>query len=479
MDKYRKQLEGILARATEVNDELDTLADLDELTEDQETRHAELMTEGAALAVEEPEVRSQVEAHDAIRALRGREGVEVVEGTRTAPAQINRTDDPYNIDEVRINVGQTGSTELRGRALKAVEGESRYSLDDAGKERLTYLLERKDDRTGTIAKLVLATGSEVYRQAFAKAISGATHMLSGEEQAALARAASLTDAAGGFAVPFPIDPTLVLTNSGSANPFRQISRVESITSDSWQGVSAGAVSASWDGEAAEASDDTPTYAQPQVVAKKAQAFVPYSIEIGQDYNGFAADIAMAILEGKDELEGAAFATGAAGGNTPVGIVTALVAGAVNVPTSAVADTYGLADVYATMEALPAKYRSKPGTAWAMNLSIINDTRQFGTTDDAFMTDLTAGSPPQLLGKRLVESSDMDGAVGAAVENYVAIVGDWSNYLIADRVGLSLENVPHMFATANNLPSGQRGIYAHWRVGADSINDNAFALLNVT
>jgi predicted phage gp36 major capsid-like protein len=44
--------------------------------------------------------------------------------------------------------------------------------------------------------------------------------------------------------------------------------------------------------------------------------------------------------------------------------------------------------------------------------------------------------------------------------------------------MNVELVPHLFATANNRPSGQRGFYAWWRVGADSVNDAAFRLMNV-
>jgi len=477
MDKYRKQLEGILARAAEVNDELDEFAELDELDDEQEVRYAELMTEGAALADEEPEVRSRIEAHDAIRSLANRENVEVVAGTRTAPGQIKQTDDPYNIDEVRINVGQTGATELRGRALKAVATESDYSLNDAGKERLSYLLERKDDKAGTIAKLVLGTGSDAYRQAFAKAISGAGHMMSDLERAAMVRAASLTDSAGGYAVPFPIDPSLILSNEGSANPFRQISRVETITTDSWQGISAGAISASWDGATAEVSDDTPTWAQPQVNVEKAQAFIPYNIEIGEDYNGFAEDVFAAIVAGKDELEATAFVTGS-GTDTPQGIVTALTGGSY-ITTSASTDTFVAADVYSTFQELAPKHRSK--AVWTMNLNVLNLIRQMGTT--AFHTQLAEfgdGNPPNLLGRPVYEASAFDGALTGSADNYFAVVGNFGeNYLIADRVGLSVEHIPHLFATGNNRPSGSRGIYAYWRTGADSINDTGFQMLNVT
>jgi hypothetical protein len=47
------------------------------------------------------------------------------------------------------------------------------------------------------------------------------------------------------------------------------------------------------------------------------------------------------------------------------------------------------------------------------------------------------------------------------------------------LGMTVELVPHLFVTANNRPSGQRGLYCYWRVGADCVNTGAFGMLNVT
>ena len=37
-------------------------------------------------------------------------------------------------------------------------------------------------------------------------------------------------------------------------------------------------------------------------------------------------------------------------------------------------------------------------------------------------------------------------------------------------------MPHLFATGNNRPSGQRGFFYHWRVGAEVVNSTSFVLL---
>jgi predicted phage gp36 major capsid-like protein len=44
--------------------------------------------------------------------------------------------------------------------------------------------------------------------------------------------------------------------------------------------------------------------------------------------------------------------------------------------------------------------------------------------------------------------------------------------------MSVEFVPHLFHTADNRPSGQRGLYAWYRHGADSVDDNAFRVLSI-
>ncbi len=57
-----------------------------------------------------------------------------------------------------------------------------------------------------------------------------------------------------------------------------------------------------------------------------------------------------------------------------------------------------------------------------------------------------------------------------------VVGDFRHFVIAQRVGMSVELVPHLFHTGNNRPSGQRGYFAYARIGSDSVADTKFRLL---
>jgi len=67
------------------------------------------------------------------------------------------------------------------------------------------------------------------------------------------------------------------------------------------------------------------------------------------------------------------------------------------------------------------------------------------------------------------------ATGTAAAN-LTVVGDWRNFLVAQRAGMSVELIPHVFDTTTNMPTGQRAWFAWARIGADSINDLGFRML---
>jgi Phage capsid family len=56
-----------------------------------------------------------------------------------------------------------------------------------------------------------------------------------------------------------------------------------------------------------------------------------------------------------------------------------------------------------------------------------------------------------------------------------VVGDFSEFVVAQRSGLSVELVPHLFGSGSRFPTGQRGFFAWGRVGSNS----AFWLHNNT
>ena len=61
---------------------------------------------------------------------------------------------------------------------------------------------------------------------------------------------------------------------------------------------------------------------------------------------------------------------------------------------------------------------------------------------------------------------------------IAVLADRrSAYCIVDRVGMSFELIPHLLGS-NRRPSGQRGLFAYWRVGAAPLVPNAARYLEV-
>ncbi len=379
------------------------------------------------------------------------------------------SEDPFDLNTVTIG---TSAADLRARAANAIE---RMDGDSDDLETAQRVLDAT--RSRQVAERYLITGSDAYRSAFAKAITGSPVPLSVEEGQAMARAMTLTDAAGGYAVPFLLDPTIVTTTSGTVNPFRAVSRVVSGTSDVWNGVNSGGVTVDWTPEGQEVGDNSPTLSPVAIPAHKATCFVPFSFELGEDFTGLETELRSEMQLAKDDKEAEAFAVGT-GTNQPTGIVTALVAGgSTYVKTSITTDTFAKADVYALRADLGARYRSR--ATWAADLAIFDAVRGFGSSNEAFTVDFTAGQIPSLLGRPIIEASEMDGVINAGAHNYVLVFGDFNNYVIFDRIGMSIEYIPNLFDPTNNRPNGMRALLAHWRVGADSRNDNAFRLLNVT
>lgn len=394
--------------------------------------------------------------------------------------------DPWGAGEVAVfgRSRREVASEYRARALSAVE--YMPAASDRVRSAATRMIETYDDEQGRLAQFALALSEPLYLRAFCrKARDPIGAELDDDERRAVQRvqsymrAMSLTDSAGGYLVPFQLDPALILTSDGSRNDIRSLARQVVATGDVWHGVSAGAVSWSYDSEAAEVSDDSPTLGQPTVPIHTARGFVPISFEAIQDASNVAAEVGRLLARGKDDLEAVAFATGSGAGQ-PTGIVTGLVAASPSVVVpSASTDTFALADVHAVHDAVPARYRGSQRAGWLANNKIYSKIRQFDTAGGAGLwARLGEGRPEGLINKPVVEAEAMDGVVNAGQENYVMVFGDWDGFVVADRLGTTVELVPHLFGE-NRRPTGQRGWFAHVRHGANVVHPGGFRILNCT
>jgi HK97 family phage major capsid protein len=325
------------------------------------------------------------------------------------------------------------------------------------------------------ARELIARSSDVYESAWGKVVTGREFQLTPEERTALS---TVTNANGNFLVPTHLDPTVILSNDGSSNAVRAISRVVTLTrpgDTSWQGITSAGVTASFDAQLTEVSDDSPTFEQPSIPVHKAQAFVMASIEAAEDIAGLQTEILAMFADSRDRLEGAAHATGS-GTNQPTGVFTALDA---NTNVEIVSDTAAAIfkeDLDEVYRSVPVRYRSR--SSWLMHPIWALEIQNLGSAvSNKFTTELTQGTATQLYGRPVVESDDAPSTTTTTVRDNRIVFGDFQNYVIVDKPGsFAVEYIPQMFNTANNLPDGRRGWYAYWRTGADVVVDTAFRLL---
>jgi HK97 family phage major capsid protein len=392
-----------------------------------------------------------------------------------------------------------GESDLLRRADSAIELLRSRGVPDEGLARLDALVEAPDpEEWGGLypaavrerqhaAAQILALSDPAYRSAFDKVIRSPLHFqldLTDEERFAMARtrsftrdmagdqrdwgtapmgdysaraAMSLTAANGGYLVPFTLDPTIVLTNAGAANPWRQWATIKQTTTNDWNGVTSAGVTATWLAEGTEAADNSPTVAQVKVTPAKAAAFIYGSYEVLDD-SDFATQLPMLLADAKDRLEESAFATGTGSGQ-PFGAITRATA------TALAGGVITAAGVYSLHQALPARYRTGNGRpGWFGNVTALDALRQLPVFTGS-QSPMLSGSTMAPFNEPAGESSTMDGTISTGGHK-VLLYGDGSQYFIVDRIGMTVLYDP-IVKGAGGKPAGQAGWFSFWRVGADS------------
>lgn len=389
---------------------------------------------------------------------------------RSAPAFIREVD-AYD-ERYQREVG------TREAALRAI-GECRHIDGDAKTEAESKLKQAGIDpeHMRGFDEYILKHNSDDYSSAFFKITSGRAAWMTDKERAAfddarrfdVERSISLTAANGGALIPAHLDPSVILTNAGTRNPFRQIARVVPMMVNVWNGVSSAGVTMAWSTEGGDSSDVAPTFAQPSVTCAKAHGTVPVSIEAFEDIQGLGAEIAREIADAKDRLEGTAFVSGSGSGQ-PQGIVTAVYAESTRREMHATNSAFTASDLIDAQNLLGSRFQAN--ASWIASLNYLNRIRAFGTDYYGQTVTLDQAVSGQVLGKPIYESSDMSTALSTAT-NTALVYGDFSNYLIADRIGTEVEFIPHLVSAGNVLPNGKRAWYAYWRVGGGCLSVTSF------
>jgi HK97 family phage major capsid protein len=406
-------------------------------------------------------------------------------GSDSGPAFIKKKgeDEIFDLGELRAlsYSGDDFLEKVTDNAKRAIET-AKYGVRDseAAQEHAYSLLEEVDTSSRDLAKRYLMTGSSAYERAFTKVMRhGSDAFCSQEERQALLRAQSLgTDSEGGYAVPFQLDPTVILTSAGVVNPIRQLARVERIVGKEWQGVTTAGTTVSRDAEAEEVSDDSFTLGQPVVRTKRVQGFVPFSIEVDLSWSALRSEITTVLVDAKTTEEDS-FITGDATGNLPEGINAGLV-GTGNDVSTATSAAFVVGDLYKLEEALAPRW--EPNASWLGHKSVYNAIRQFDTSGGANLwVRIGDGTPARLLDYADYRSSALPSlATAQATSSATAsatlmLFGDFKKFLIVDRIGMTVEMIPHLFGS-NRRPTGQRGVYAVWMNNSKILVPGAFKRL---
>ena len=384
-------------------------------------------------------------------------------------------DDPTKLEEYRTNARSLDDLEqgYRDGARMLVESKYRHAHPSVSREEAQKDADKLIEIDREVALRMITTSTPGYKREFG------TYIATGQVGPEMLRTASLTTTAGGFAVPVELDTTLILANAGVVNPVRRLARVRQTNVNTVEFINTTGITAGFGAEATEASDNAPTLAQPTVNIEKAFAFVPMSIEIASDWANVQGDMAMAFADSKDQLEASKFLTGL--GHTshePQGLIA--VGGATAVVTTATTAVFAVADLYSLEIGLSPRYRTRATIVG--NRATFQKVRQFASNGVNIWTQLPGPDPATLLGYPVEEWSNY-AATPSTSGSTILTIGDFNYFAIVDRVGASVEFIPHLFGSSNRYPTGQRGLYYWWRTSSQVLtptlqSQSAFVSLKV-
>ena len=370
---------------------------------------------------------------------------------------------------------------LRDNAMRALETTKVWpnANTDVPKtqDKIAHLIDEVDSPDKQFAQRMLLTNSPLYKRAFGKILAaGGRDTLSPEEMRGTALAVGV-DGTGGYAVPLAFDPTIIAIGShtGMINPYRSNCRVVPIVgTDTWNPVTATAITATRTTEAAAATEQGPTFAKASnsdYIVKRVQAQVTYSKEMAQDRPDLPSEIARLIQEAKDNEEENQFCLGVGTTVYPLGVMP--VYGTSNMYTSmdtAGSTTLAAADAYAVEAALPVRWRF--GARWIMNRGNIRKFQALETTSGILFQASnyfpSAGSVNlstvgntglSMLGYPVDESPSAPTAATSHIN--IAVLFNPQTYIIVDRIGMSISIIPDII-NSSALALGQSAVYAIWR-----------------
>jgi HK97 family phage major capsid protein/HK97 family phage prohead protease len=465
----------IRARLEAINTEHDGNELPDEARTEWDTLSAEMAGHVKVIAAAD-ERRSQLAALAATQP--GERAVETTAATaRTFNApNVNLNPDPFaKLNELRFT--SRDDDDVLARAVTALSDKKyrpRYVTDEAVQNAV-----RAVERIPGAAHHALVHGSPTYVRGYKAYMEsqGQNTVYEADMAEGIRTSLSLTGANGGYTLPTWFDPTLIYTGTAVRNPIREISSVRTITQNVWHGVTVGNVTAYWTAEGAALTDGNPTFSNPSITAAKLTVYLPGSYEVFED-SVLQGELPALMNEGAGFVESTAFVSGS-GSGAPKGIITAISATAGSTVTATTRGAFtaaSSADVFKVLNAVPSRFEDS--ATWVANKATFNTIRTMSSTGgqgSLYWTNLNDNvlGQPSLLGSPTRNSSDFSAATTSGT--VLAVLGDFSRFLIVDRVGMSVEWMPNV-VDGSGLPTGQRAIVAHKRVGSDCVDVNAFRFL---
>ena len=472
-----------VARVAEIEREMETLDkqfDSMKMPDEPQARWDEMFAEKRALAeaVEAADTRKR----QMMDAWNARTATTPEAGYSPPPVNVIKQRDLASIYDVSRTMRESRSTEqfqstLHDNAMRAVEGAAFQATERTkGQGEIEYLvkgggpLDQID--TTEVAKRVLYTGSPAYRRAYRKwliAGSSGQPMFTPEEGAAFHESRASLVTASNTAVPFDLDPTMIINTSGAINPYRQAFRVVKTTSNDWRPSVSSGMTAVYETEATAATDLAPTFTAPARLLVKAHTLAKYSVEIQQDYalGSLEAELAREIADAKDVLEADEFGNGIGTGHHPMGIFTYYTLNYLDTTTTLVVVPK---DLYALAANIGPRYRGN--LAWLGSPYFYSLVRGIDTAGGAglWVDNLSLGGSlgamenngrlGSLVGYPAFECIAPANTSMATTEK-VAILANRERFVIIDRIGLNLQQMPFVSASTG-LPNGEEMVYAWWR-----------------
>src|SRR5262249_28577909 len=149
-----------------------------------------------------------------------------------------------------------------------------------------------------------------------------------------------------------------------------------------------------------------------------------------------------------------------GTDSPKGVLTGLTTSA-RIQTNTIAVT-AIGDIYALKQALaPTRFFAK--AVLAAHPTVWDIVYRF-TGGNSAEPLLLADRGGDCIGVPKFEWSTMSTAT-TTTGSKIMIIGQWDQFVIADRIGATIEILPHLLGATNRFPIGARGAYFYWRTGS--------------